>query len=169
MQSDMKLKQQYRNVLYLFSTSNKKARDWYCKFSYRLEIWPVAPQHVCQAAPVIFQSTCLEYLNTQSHSFESSRDMRDLKIRRPSHNLVILGTVSMSHIWNGISEKYFENSCRKTDYPTCNKGSPIAFIGPIWRSGDRLWTALTMFWESPMSCTMPGVGEFLYPKHADVK
>ena len=31
---------------------------------------------------------------------------------------------------------------RKTGYPRCNYGSPVTFMGSIWRPGDRLWTAL---------------------------
>ena len=39
--------------------------------------------------------------------------------------------------------KIFRKSVsRKTDYPVCNYGSPVTFMGRIWRPGDRLWTAL---------------------------
>ena len=31
---------------------------------------------------------------------------------------------------------------RETDYSRCNYGSPVPFMGHIWRLGDSFWTAL---------------------------
>ena len=96
-----------------------------------MEIWQVARQQCFQATPAILQSTCLEYFKIQPHSFESSRDMRDVKIRRLSYNLVNIGPVSMPHIWNGVSKKYFGNSsvAKRTTVPAI-MGRPL-----------RLWVA----------------------------
>ena len=58
----------------------------------------MARQQGCQATPVIFQSTCLEYFKTQPHNLESSRDMRDLKIKRLSYNFHICEKPSAKHI-----------------------------------------------------------------------
>ena len=127
-------------MCYLFSTSNKKAWDWYFILSHGFEIWQVARQQGCRATPVIFQSTCLVYFKIQPQSFESSRDLRDLKIRLLSYNLVNLGRVSMSHMWNGVSKKYFGNSsvAKRTTLPVT-----MDRLLHLWVAfGDHLWTAL---------------------------
>ena len=119
------------HVCYLFSTNNKKAWHWYFKLSYRL----VTRQQGCQATPAIFQSTCLECFKTQPHKLESSRDIRDLKIRRLSYNLVNIGPVSMSLMWKGVSETYFGNSsvAKRTTLPA-TMGRPLG----LWVAfGDR--------------------------------
>ena len=135
----------YIVICNLLSTSNKKVWDWYFRFSNCLEIWQETWQQCCQAMPVIFQSACLEYFKTQPHSFESSRDMRDLKIRRLSYNLVNRGPVSMSHVKQHQRKIFWKFISRETDYPTCNCGLPVMFMGHIWRPSSGSIDAFLIF------------------------
>ena len=128
-------------MCYLFLTSNKKAWDWYFKFPSRLEIWQVAKQKSCQTTPVIFQSTCLEYLRHNLAALRVQEILRlgvlrhvQLSESRPCLNVTDVKRRRRKVFWKFIG--------RKTDYPTCNYGSPLAVIGCIWRLGDHLWTAL---------------------------
>ena len=131
--------------------------------------WLGGPQG-CRATPVIFQNTCLEYFTTQPHSFESSRDLREmsqLKLSefRPCFSVTFIDGIlpkgpcppclRMAHrallAWYPRYMKrrqrkiFWKFISHKMDYLTCKYGSPVMFMGRIWWTDDRLWTALMFF------------------------
>ena len=51
---------------------------------------------------------------------------------------------------------------RKTGYPRCNYGSPVMFMGRIWRPGDHLWTVLPLLMHWSYSSLILSQGDNLW-------